>query len=63
MTKDIMLFTRKLFSRVLHSNKHLDTTPEEPWKGARTQDLRNVKMLFELLNENPIDETDELDPV
>lgn len=47
-----MIFARKLLLRVFHNNKSSDIITDQPWKGATAQDLKNLKILSELFQEN-----------
>lgn len=52
MSKDVILFARRLLLKSLHANTDDYKPGSEPGKGFKTQDYRNIKMLFELLEEN-----------
>lgn len=53
MSKDVILFACRLLLKALHANTNEPIPGREPWKGFRAQNYRNVKMLFELLQDNP----------
>lgn len=48
----VMLNARKLLLRVLHSDQSTNSHQDEQWTGAFPQDVKNLKTLFKLLQEN-----------